>query len=89
MLHSSVFHVASVSCFRGMFRESRGSARALREGSWRAWGLQMGRTMRLGSYEQGVLILIQAPGPTHTERGGGLGEGVAGAARVRVRGGAR
>ena len=56
-----VFHVASVSCFRGMFRES--------------WGHGPGTGGR-GVASRGVLVLIPAHGShPRGERGGCLGEG--------------
>jgi hypothetical protein len=56
-----VFHVTSVLCFRDMFRESWGTARALRKG----------RSVP-GSYGQGTLVLIPARGSRpRGERGGG------------------
>jgi hypothetical protein len=67
------FHVANVSCFRCMFIESWGMARALGEGAWRDRGWQMGRTTRLGSCGRGVLVLIRASGSRpHGEREGGV-----------------
>jgi len=106
LLHTYVvlkcFYVASVSYFRGTFRESWGTARAQREGARRAEDRQMGHTARLGSCRWGVLVLIQAPGP-HPRgermgsrgRSGGrsqgacVGRGEADGSRVHVWGWAR
>jgi hypothetical protein len=63
--------------------------RRWRKGRGKRGGRQMGRTTHLGSCEQGVLALIQAPrSHSHGERRGS-GDGVAGIAGVRMWGGAR
>jgi hypothetical protein len=49
----------------------------------------MGRTTRLGPADGGVLVVIRAPRSRPRGERRGLGEGIAGAAGVRVRGGAR
>ena len=70
-----MFHVVSVSCFRGMFRESWATAQALGEGARRAGSRRMGRASCLGSYGRSMLVLIPAPGSRPCgERGGGQGK---------------
>jgi hypothetical protein len=70
MLHSSV-SFASVSYFRGMFKESWGTARVSGKVAWRAEGHWMGRAARLGSCGRGMLVLNAAPGSCPcVERGG-------------------
>jgi hypothetical protein len=73
------FHVASVSCFRVMFRESLGHGpRTVRRGAASA-DRRMGRAARPGSYERGVLVLILAPvSCPHRERGEVQGKGATG-----------
>ena len=66
-----------------------GTAWALGEGARQVGGRQMGRTTPLGSCGRDVLASSRLPGPAGAERGGGQREGVAGIARVCVRGRAR
>jgi len=77
---SGVCCIQVFSCFRGMFRESRGHGPSAGEEAWQVGGRRMGCMARLGSCGRSVPVLISALGASpRGERGGGQEEGAAGA----------